>query len=146
MKISGAEITGHQITFCVREHEGQPVQYLTIIPLGFIDYGDNRWRADYVVGEIRLVIVRSRVVLDDHMTVGSLVDLHNLLLGFQNGLVGSGTFGTVEGHLELSAEWRDSTQDVRFVGRIPSFEYSGIENEPCGFGKIFIESCRFSLP
>jgi len=130
MSITGVEITDRHITFCVREHEGKPVQHLTITPVGFIDYGDSRWRTDYVMVEIRLVVLRSQIVVDEHATVGSLVDLHKLLLGFQEGVAGSGTFGTVDGQLEMTVEWREPTQDVRFAGRIPAFDYTELAEEP----------------
>jgi hypothetical protein len=129
MTTRGAAIANRHITFCVREHEGQPVQHLTISPVGLIDYTGPCERI-YVNLEIRLVMLRSQIVVDDHMTTRSLVRLHRLLLGFQNGVLGSDTFGTADGHLELTVEWREATKDVRFAGRIPAFDYSELVDEP----------------
>jgi hypothetical protein len=130
MNLSGTEIAGYNITFCVREHDGKPVQHLTITPVGFLDYGDSHWRADYVMIEIQLVILRSQIIVDEHMTVGSFVNLHTLLLGFQNGVVGSETFRTVDGHLDLKVEWRETTRDIWFAGRMPAFDLTELVDEP----------------
>src|SRR6266702_8973687 len=103
MKISGAEITGHRIVFCLLERDGQEHQYLSIIPVGFLDYHDARWEANYVMVKIHLVVTdNNHNIVDEHMTVGSFMRLHDLLIGFQNGVSGSETFGTVDGCLELS--------------------------------------------
>lgn len=129
MKVSGTEINGYRITFCVREHNGQPVQHLTLLPVGLIDY-HGRWEQNYVNLEIRLVMLRSQIVIDEHMTVGSFLRLHQLLVGFQQGVGGSEVFGTADEHLELTVHWREDTQDVRFAGRIPAFDYTELEDDP----------------
>ena len=130
MSVIGVELTGHEITFCVREYEGKPVQHLTIVPVGFVDYQDNMPGADLVLIEVRLCILRSQIIVDDRITVASLERLQDILLGFQKGGVEAGTVGTAEGQLELMVEWREATQDIRFAGRIPGFDFTELVDEP----------------
>jgi hypothetical protein len=131
MDITGAEIRGHRIDFSVLEIAGESVQHLSIIPVGFIDYGDDRWQADYVMVKIHLGVGdNNQCVLDDHMCVGDFIRLHDSLVRFQNGVVGVERLATVDGALDLTVEWREGTGDVQFVGRIPAFEYSELEKEP----------------
>jgi hypothetical protein len=128
MNLTGAEITGQQITFCALEISGEPIQHLSFIPIGFIDY-HGQSTGDYVMVKIHLAVGdNNSSTVDDHMTVGSFTRLYDLLFGFQNGLAGSETFGTADGQLELTVEWREAMRDVRFSGRIPSFDFTELHH------------------
>jgi hypothetical protein len=131
MKTTVTEITGQRIDFCALEQAGRALQYLSITPLDLIDYHGSRWEGNYVGVHIHLdVSGATQVTLGDHMTVGSFMRLHDLLVGFQNAVVGSDIFGTADGHLELTVDWREATCDVRFAGRIPAFEFTELLDEP----------------
>ena len=73
---------------------------------------------------------RSRMVVDDHLPVGEFIRLHQVLLDLQSGLALDATFTTVDGNMELKIEWRTVTQDTRFWGRIPSFDYPELAHDP----------------
>jgi hypothetical protein len=130
MRITGAEITGQRISFCVRELEGRPVQHLTILPVGFMDY-HGRWAGNLVNVNIHLAVGdNNQSTLGDYLSVGTLVRLRDLLSGFQRGAPSKEVFGTEEGQLELTVEWRPATRDVRFAGRIPGFDFAELATEP----------------
>jgi hypothetical protein len=130
MRIDGAEIIGQRVCFCVREWEGRPVDHLTIIPVGFTNY-HGRWANNLVCVEIRLAVGdNNQSTLGDYLSVGELVRLHALLLRFQQGVPGTEVFGTEEGQLELTVDWRAAMRDVRFAGRIPGFDYVELATEP----------------
>ncbi|MCI0641029.1 MAG: hypothetical protein L0Y70_18290 [Gemmataceae bacterium] len=130
LNITSAEITGQRITFCPLEVEGKPVQHLTIVPSGFLDY-HGQWAGNLVKVEIHLAVGdNNQSWVDDYMSVGSFMRLHNLLSGFQSGVAESQVFGTEEGGLELTVEWRETSRDVRFTGRIPGFDFTELVDEP----------------
>jgi hypothetical protein len=130
MAYQGTEITGHPIVFSVIENKGVPMQYLSITPVAFLDYLTLPPAADLVMVEIRLVVVHSQTVADEHISVGSLEDLYNLLRGYQNGKGGGGVLQTADGHLEMAIDWRADCGDVRFTGRMPASEYPELAAHP----------------
>ena len=113
----------------VNKKAKQP-RHLTVARCGFLDYGDDRWQADYIAVTIRVVMLRSQMVVDDHIPVGCFVRLHDLLVGFRGGLSGSETIGSADGQLELAVEWREVERDVRFTGRIPGFDFTELVDQP----------------
>jgi len=130
MRITFADITGHWIGFCVLEEDGRPVQHLTIMPVEFTDY-HGRWAGNLVNVRIHLAVGdNNQSTLGDYISVGDLERLRDLLSGFQHGVPGAEVFGTEEGSLELTVEWRATTRDVRFAGRIPGFDFAELVSEP----------------
>ena len=130
MKYKGTAIVEHEVVFCIREHEGRPAQHLTIAPVAYLDYGDEHWQADYVMIEVRVVVLNSQIVVDEHLPVGTLIRLYDHLVMLKRGSPGVDTFLTVDGQLQLTIESREKLGDVRFSGRIPSFEFDELTEHP----------------
>lgn len=68
------------LRFCVREYEGEPVQYLSILPMAFLGTQYALGTGGLIRVDIKLVVARSQVIVEDHLTASDFAELHELLI------------------------------------------------------------------
>lgn len=119
-----------EICFCVREYDGQPVQYLSIRPIGFLGPQNALRTGGLIRVDIKIVVLRSHVIMEDHLTVSDFDELCKFLIKCQSRIAGSETFVTQDETFELSLSWREETQDILFEGKMPASEYADLTDNP----------------